>query len=402
MTIHHGGEVATIGETRDVLAAIATAGRDLSITVSALADQLYALELDDGTLATIAEIRDGSDAVSTAADRALHGLNRRHAGIEEAVNIPANRPVNPVSFANLERDQRIEAMRSEIDAAMERLADPEGWRRFLDAAANFHKYTVSNVLLALAQNPDARLLAGFKDWQKKHGRTVRKGEKAIWIYAPIMQTITATDPETGEEKKIRQVKGFRPVPVFDVAQTDGEPIPARPDVEVVPLDGAAPPGVIDRLSDQIAAYGFSVEYETLKSADGYTDFDGKRVVISESMVGSQRALVLGHELAHIALGHAEHRADYHTGPSGRRPEMEIEAESVAYVLARHHGIPEPGQASFGYIAGWARGDKNKVRATADRVLTAIRALLAQEGKTPAAYPLSRAGATGAFTKQDTP
>lgn len=402
MTIQHAGEFATIGQTRAVLTAIANAGRGLTVTVSELANQLCTLDLDGATLAAVAEIRDGAGAVATAADKTLDGLNRRHAAIEEAVNTPPNRSVEPVTFADLERDQRIEAMRSEIDAAMERLADPEGWRRFLDAAAKFHKYTVSNVLLALAQKPDARLLAGFKDWQKKHGRTVRKGERAIWIYAPITQTITATDPETGEDKKVKQVKGFRPVPVFDLGQTDGEPIPTRPEIEVVPLDAEAPPGVVERLTNHIAARGFTVEFAALKSADGFTDFDGKRVVISESASDCQRALVLGHELAHIALGHAEYRADYHTGPSGRRPEMEIEAESVAYVLARHNGIPEPGQATFGYIAGWARGDKKKVRATADRVLTAIRTLLAEENKTPAAYPLPREGATGAFRNKDTP
>lgn len=382
MTIPYTGEVRTIGQTRDVLAAITTAAWRLIARVSTLLDEVVDADLDAQTIATIEQIRDGADAVAVAADKTTRGLNARHAVMEEALNTAAARAdasaesPAPVSFADLDREQRIEAMRAEIDTAMERLIDPDCWTRFLDAAATFHRYTTSNIIIAISQKPDASLLAGFKDWKNKHGRTVRKGEKAIWIYAPITYTVTETDPDTGEKNKIQHVKGFRPVPVFDVSQTDGEPIPQPPQTPIAPLDGEAPAGVLEHLTTQITGRGYTVHHEPLEGhRDGYTDFQTRRVVIDQAGAQRHQALVLAHELAHIALGHADHRRDYHTGAAGRRPEMEIEAESVAYVLARHHGIPDPGRASFGYIAGWAKGDKGKVRATADRVLATVRALI---------------------------
>lgn len=387
-TPYHSSAPITIGATRRVLAAIRDESRHMAGDLDDLTGKLVRLDLDEVTLQDVAAILDAAEATNTAADRALTGLNARHATIEEAINT-SPRPnagsagatatsterVEPVSFANVSRDERLAAMRAEIDAAMERMADPAGWKAFLDSTATFHRYSLNNTILALSQKSDATVLAGFKDWKNKHGRTVRKGAKAIWIYAPITYSIVETDPDTGEEKRVQQVRGFRPVAVFDVSQTDGTPLPEAPVAPMRELAGDAPAAMEKTLTDQVVSRGFTLQRESLSRKDGYTDFDRGIVVVDADTSPRQQALTLAHELAHIALGHGGSTADYHTGPGGRRSEMEIEAESVAYVLARHHGITDAGDNSFSYIANWARGNTTKVRNTAERVLSAARAIL---------------------------
>jgi len=62
------------------------------------------------------------------------------------------------------------------------------WRAFLDFLARFHKYSPANVIMILAQKPDATLVAGIKTWNGL-GRRVRKGEKGIAIFAPTIRKV---------------------------------------------------------------------------------------------------------------------------------------------------------------------------------------------------------------------
>ncbi|WP_142277680.1 ImmA/IrrE family metallo-endopeptidase, partial [Mycobacterium timonense] len=108
----------------------------------------------------------------------------------------------------------------------------------------------------------------------------------------------------------------------------------------------------------------------------------KKVVVSTRFSDAHQAMTLAHELAHIQMGHMERHHDYHSGPGGQRPTMEVEAESVAYVIGRHYGLT-PGGSAFAYIDGWAKGDTKKVQQTADRVNKACKSIL---GALPQATP----------------
>ena len=103
---------------------------------------------------------------------------------------------------------------------IEALTTSAAWRSHLEVQGRFHRYSFSNALLIVRQDPDASRVAGFATW-KALGRAVRKGERAIWILAPM--TGRRTRSADGDEH--RPILGFRPVAVFDVAQTDGEPLP---------------------------------------------------------------------------------------------------------------------------------------------------------------------------------
>ena len=94
------------------------------------------------------------------------------------------------------------------------------WQDYLNFQSRFHRYSFGNVLLIALQRPDATRVAGFNAW-KKSNRFVRKGEKAIWILAPMVYK----NPDAEEGEVDRVIRGFKFVPVFDVAQTDGEELP---------------------------------------------------------------------------------------------------------------------------------------------------------------------------------
>lgn len=279
-------------------------------------------------------------------------------------------------FGGMSGRDRVDAMLDEISTAMETMSNPEGWKNFLDQMSRFHHYSFGNAMLIQFQRPDATLVAGFHDWKNKFGRTVKKGEKAIWILAPMIRKRKDVNEETGEEVDGTYVGGFRSVAVFDVSQTEGDPLPENPAIEKQDLVGAAPHGMVEKLTTLVESKGFSVSYDDTGDRGGFTSFSSNSVVISSTLSEREQAEVLAHETAHIFLDHGAHLDSYHTGVGGSRPDMEIEAESVAYIISKHLGIDDAGGTAFNYIDSWARGDKDRVKKTATAVAAAAKEVLA--------------------------
>jgi hypothetical protein len=209
---------------------------------------------------------------------------------------------------------------------------------------------------------------------------VNAGAKGIIIFrAPSMYQ--AKDAETGEklvgadgEPVMR--KSWGTVPVFDVSQTNGRPLPESH----TELTEEPPAGFIDDLQATIAGLGFTVVYQDIPgSKGGWTDGVTKEVVVDASVGAADRARTLAHELGHIQLGHLDQMEDYHSGHDGKRGFMEVEAESVAYVICRNAGMtPAIGNTSSTYVAGWAKGDKKILDKTASNVAKAVKAVLETE------------------------
>ena len=165
------------------------------------------------------------------------------------------------------------------------------------------------------------------------------------------------------------------MPVFDVSQTDGPPLPERPKIDVGELADVVPDGMVDELSSFVEAKGFSISRAGTGDAGGWTDFSSNKVVVSDKATDAEAARTLAHEAAHIALDHGGRASAYHMRPGGERPTMEIEAESVAYVLGRQYGMGTIGAKSFEYIDVWAQGDAEKVKATANAVASGVKTVL---------------------------
>ena len=279
---------------------------------------------------------------------------------------------------------KLSALHEQISDGVAALVESQGWRAMLDTAAKFHSYSLGNLLLIGAQAPHATRVAGFRSWQSL-GRQVRKGERGIAILAPCTYRPKAADradsaapaglepatscsggvaPDAGSG---RQVRGFRVVHVFDLAQTEGAPLP-----EVAPtlLVGQAPAGLWDALEGQVLAHGYTVHRGDTGLANGWTDPTSRTVRVSGDVDDAQAVKTLIHELGHLEAGHVGDLPTYATC----RGRCEVEAESIAYVVAAAHGL-DAGGYSFAYVAGWAGGDLTCVRQAAETVTKAARAIL---------------------------
>jgi len=223
-----------------------------------------------------------------------------------------------------------------VDQALEQLSEALGQgkseqlTRYLAMLARFHRYSFGNVLLILSQKPDATHVAGFNAWRKL-GRFVRKGEKGIVIIAPM--TIKRKDePKPGEDDK--PVLRFRGVHVFDVSQTDGEPLPEPAEVSGDPREH------LDKLKAEIAERGIELDYEDVPlGADGVSR--GGRISVREGLTPAHEFSVLVHEVAHELLHRGEDR------PASKTV-RETEAEAVAFVVCQAIGL-ENGFAASDYI-----------------------------------------------------
>ena len=296
------------------------------------------------------------------------------------------------------RTDRLEALHQQLAAGVAAIRDGKAWADWLTVAGRLHTYSFNNQILIALQKPEARMVAGYGAWQAM-GRQVRKGEKAIWILAPVTRrartdadgtldgddlvgTSPAPDPvTTGAGGGRGSVVGFRGAGVFDVSQTDGDPIPTPPAPHL--LEGHAPPGLWDALSEVITARGFTVARCTsaaeIGGANGLTDYGTRAVTVRGDVDDAQAVKTLAHEAGHVLLHDPRDRSE---GPVCRDL-IEVEAESVAYLVAAHHGL-DTADYTFAYIAGWAGRDNEAITSTARRVLDTARILIAATD--PAASP----------------
>jgi len=269
-----------------------------------------------------------------------------------------------------ERAAKITAAHDQLVQAVMAVTTSDAWLSYLSGMRRFHAYSPTNVAMILAQRPRATRVAGFRTWQSM-GRQVGKGSKGIAIWAPCSYKVEREDAD-GDTVEARALAGFRLAYVFDVADTDGDPLPETPAVaRATLLDGEAPVGMWDYLVRQVEAAGYRVELVgDLGGANGRTTWGSHLVqVVDDGRSAASMAKTLAHELGHVLLCHA--------GMAGTtcREVMEVEAESVAYLIGAAFGL-DTTDYSLGYVTSWSGGDHRVVLATAKRVMEAAAAALA--------------------------
>ena len=269
------------------------------------------------------------------------------------------------------RAAKVEQMQHELAAAVENLTESGQWQAWLDFLGSFHRYSFNNTMLILVQCPTATHVAGFRAWQGK-GRQVRKGEQGIRIFGKPFRTVTETDEQTGEEAR-KTVKCPPPVAtVFDISQTDPIEGVEQPTAPVERLQGVDHAELFARVSEWMQSQGWSVTRESIRGeANGYCTIDGtRRIVVETDLSDAHAAKTVIHEAAH-ALLHTDE--DGKATPEPDTATCELEAESVAYVLAGLHDL-DTSDYSVGYLAGWSGGDVEKIKATAVRVQETVHQL----------------------------
>ena len=259
--------------------------------------------------------------------------------------------------------------------------DMDKYRNYLRTMSRFHNYSLNNQALIHLQRPDATLVAGYNRWRDKFSRHVLRGEKGITIIAPTPYKKKIEqeklDPDTKlpildadgkivtEEKEI-EIPMFRPVKVFDYAQTDGKPLPERVASPVANLTGS-----VENYEAFMEALRRSspvpVEFKPLSAdMDGYFSPKSQSITLREGMSEVQTVSAAVHEIAHAKLhnyGLQQTEAHKHK----IRNTEEVEAESISFMVCAYFGI-ETGANSFGYVATWSKNaELPEFRASLDTI-----------------------------------
>ena len=247
-----------------------------------------------------------------------------------------------------------------LEEGVHKVFESDNYKNYLNIMSKFHNYSINNTLLIARQNPDATLVAGFKSWEKNFGRHVKKGEKGIKILAPSPYKkkvlVELVDPVSREimldingnpvkEETEVNMTAYRIVAVFDVSQTEGNPLPQ---IGVAELTGN-----VDEYELFVEALKQStsvpISFENISGvAKGYYNPVTASIAVKAGMPESQTVKTMIHEIAHSIL----HNDILDEAEKKDRQTKEVEAESVAYTVCQHFGI-DTSDYSFGYIAGWS-------------------------------------------------
>jgi len=255
----------------------------------------------------------------------------------------------------------------------------DDWKDLLNFYTSFHVYSFYNTALILTQYPEASIVAGYKKWLKL-GRHVKKGEKGIAIYAPLIKKVKqvrkvkdyTTDEygntviiEKEEEYYEERLVGFRIVHVFDISQTEGKPVGIEKFVKsiVVPPDDR-----FNLLKEAVEIVcqrnGIKVYYEELTGTKhGYYDIEKNEIHINTKYPESSQLKTLLHELAHaftILDGFSLGAESDIKGRVLSRRDSEVIAESVSYIVSKYLGY-DVSKYSFGYISFYSNSPETLLR-----------------------------------------
>lgn len=249
------------------------------------------------------------------------------------------------------------------DGVINFLPDPEKFKAILEMKALMPEYSLRNIILAKMQYPDAYFLAGYKRWVKL-GRYVKKGQKAIYIFAPRFKKVE--DEETGEEKTV--LRGFIPVPVFDYSQTEGEPLPIEK--AKIELEGDSPEArEIIQLAETIAEKdNCQITYGDTGVANGFYNPVEHSITVSDKLSLNHRCKTLIHELVHSKVDRID------TLGKTTAAEREVVAEGSAFVVCSYFGL-DTSDYSFDYVKSWASDEDNPIEKYAERIFNASSSII---------------------------
>lgn len=295
-------------------------------------------------------------------------------------------------------ESKLDTIMKALEEGVEKVFTSEQYQMYLQTMAKFHNYSFNNTLLIAMQRPDATLLAGYQTWQKKFHRHVKRGEKGIKIIAPVpvkeKRQVEKIDEETQEivigidgqpetETVERILPRFRVTTVFDVSQTEVEPLPT---LEVNELVGDV--FIYEDFMkglEEISPVPFQFQ-EIDSGAKGYYSNAEKLVAIQTGMSQAQTMKTAVHETAHAILHDRDVMEE--NGITKDRMTKEVESESVAYVVCNHFGL-DTSDYSFNYVAGWSsdkempelRSSMDTIRLTSSQLIADITEKLLELQKT---------------------
>ncbi|WP_423746029.1 ImmA/IrrE family metallo-endopeptidase (plasmid) [Haladaptatus sp. SPP-AMP-3] len=280
-----------------------------------------------------------------------------------------------VSFddSDTRRDQMHSTIEDWIDDLVTLTDEARASQQFqawLDVQSQFHYYSHRNTLLINLQCPEATKVAGYNTWQSEFDRHVQEGEQAIWIWAPVItkqcpecenspsyhESSECAYDETPPNEWSKGLVGFKPAAIFDVSQTEGDPLPEL-ETEATGNADSLVPAFLDAADDLDVTVNIvdseDWEHGNAKGVCKQRSFHDPNPVIEVKARTNQAdlAVTLVHEYAHALLHSDVEDVD-------ERSKREVEAEAVAYVVGRYFGLDTNGSAF--YLAAWQGEQPEKV------------------------------------------
>ena len=286
------------------------------------------------------------------------------------------------------REEKMSALQEKLMSGVKEIYESGKWAEYIAVMSRFPHYSINNCILIASQCPEASYVCGYKKWNE-FNRNVVKGESGIMIFAPIKGKVQVEEPiydannhpvlnEDGtqaKEKVEREYKSFRPCYVFDVSQTEGDPLPT--------LANQLNDGVEDfeKLKDALMAVSpVPISFEDIPgSANGYYAPQSGKIVVQSDMSQLQTIKTMIHEIAHATLGHGGEDDKWD------KESKEVQAESTAFWVAGMLGL-DTSDYSFGYIAGWSKDREitelkenlDLIKRTADGLVSKVDDYLKQQ------------------------
>lgn len=290
-----------------------------------------------------------------------------------------------------DRQEVLKDLTEQLEKSIQDFMESEKYKTFLSSMAKFHNYSLNNQILIAVQKPDSTLCAGYTTWQKQN-RYVKKGEKGIRIICPapykkeyLKDVIDKTTgkPELLPDGKAKQEIVQKVIPffkvgyVYDISQTEGQPLPEVTHRLKGDLDSD-----LKRLKEALLEVSpVPVAFQPVEgSANGFYSPTAGEIVVDSTLSEKQSLKTLIHETAHALLHNPEASSSQST-----RETKEVEAESVAYVVCQYFGL-DTSDYSFGYIAGWSSGkgtpelkaSLENIRNTSNEIISNVEQILTKE------------------------
>ena len=256
-----------------------------------------------------------------------------------------------LAVADFIQNKDMAGLSRHLKEGIKEFLDSDKYKDYLTKMSQLNNYSNRNLRLILAQNPEARQVASFKQWKENFGRYVKKGEKALRIFKPMtkIKKDENNQPILDKNGKPETVTFFGLVPVFDVSQTEGKDMPKAAEVkeQLTDLDYA---NLYRALMAIAKENDVSVRFEEMgNNKHGYYSVPENQIVLrSNEMNKAQIIKTFLHEMAHAEL----HHADNPQKENLTRSTAELQAESVAYVVSSYYGI-DTSEYSFNYLSGWS-------------------------------------------------
>jgi hypothetical protein len=194
----------------------------------------------------------------------------------------------------------------------------------VEFVSKFREYSPFNNMLVFLQNPLTTYFATATHWQKAFGRGIKDEARGMIILAPRTPVLL----------------------VYDVADTDGPPLPKQLEV-FTRTSGRFNPMILDRTVKNCERDRIRVERKPMgQLKGGFSTARGNdpawrmRIGVRSELDAGSAYAVLCHELAHIYLGHlgADKEGGWPYRLNLSQAVMEIEAESVAHIVCRRAGL----------------------------------------------------------------